>query len=213
MKEDKGNQEKVWDEIASLWNEYKVKRVSEGYRKNLVKDFISEVKGNILDLGCGAGKNFYKIKGNLYGVDFSEKMLDLAEENAKKNEIDVKLIKADFWKLPFDDEFFDKIIFMASLHCVETKVNRKKSLKECHRILKNNGEMLITVWNKDNVRWRNKDKEILAGWNLGNKRVERYYYLYDENELINELGNVGFEIRKKYSNKDSRNLVLIVKKS
>ena len=208
------NQEEVWDKIAPLWDEYKVKvEVEVDYKKNLVKEFISNEKGNILDLGCGSGRNFFKVKGNFYGVDFSQKMLDLAEKNIKKNNLSIKLIKANLWETGLENDFFDKIIFMASLHCIHDSKKRKKSLKESYRILKSGGKMLITVWNKGNKRWKNKDKLVFSGWNLSDEKLKREYYLYDEKELISELENVGFKIFKKYSNEDSRNIVVVVTKS
>ena len=63
------NQEQVWDEIAKVWKGYRCKPVDE------VVDFLRNKQGKILDLCCGAGRNFIKIQGNYYGVDFSQEVV------------------------------------------------------------------------------------------------------------------------------------------
>ena len=56
------NQEQVWDEISKVWKGYRCRPVDE------VVDFLRNKKGKILDLCCGAGRNFIKIEGNFYDV-------------------------------------------------------------------------------------------------------------------------------------------------
>ena len=68
------NQEKVWNTIAEKWAEYRKKPVPE------VIKFLKNKSGKILDLGCGSGRHFLSGK-KIYGIDFSDKMLKLAEKN------------------------------------------------------------------------------------------------------------------------------------
>src|SRR3989344_6643995 len=197
------DQEKVWNEIAHLWNKYKTKPLGDDSKGNILKDFIDKTDERILDLGCGSGRNFLSLKdagfkGVIYGVDFSENMLKHAEENAEKLGIKVVLKKANVWETGFEDNFFDKAIFIATLHCVEGEKERKQAIKEIYRILKPKGRAIITVWNKNAKRWKNKPKEKIVSWKLDeNTKVNRYYYLYDQGELIKELENAGFKIIKK----------------
>ncbi len=210
-------QEQVWNKIAELWNKNKI--IPLGAKDSIIKDFINTEKDKkILDLGCGSGRNFISLKdagfnGIIYGVDFSEKMLYFAKENTKKLEIKVILTKTKVNELPFEDDFFDKAIFIATLHCVETDKERKKALEELYRVLKKDGRAIITCWNKNAKRWKNKSKERYVSWDLGEdgKKVSRYYYLYDQDELIKELENVGFKIVKK-NREEARNIVLEVEK-
>ena len=219
------NQQKVWDKIAPFWNKYKVERGIKN--TSLIDEFIEEKDNNILDLGCGSGRNFIKIKGfkgTIYGVDFSEQMLKFAKKNSEKIGINVKLTKANVWDIPFKDNFFDKVIFMATLHCIKGKQKRIKTLKEIYRVLKQKGRMLITIWNKKSKRWKNKGKEITARWTVENvdedvntnsldaEKVERYYYLYDYDELKQELENIGFKIIKHNFVESARNIILIAEK-
>lgn len=193
-------QEQIWDEIASKWNEFK--RVQyEDY-----KEFIKGKKGKILDIGCGSGRNFVKNKDlQFYGIDFSEEMLKLAE----KKKIAVELKKANAEKIPYEDDFFDAAVYLSTLHCLESKEKRQKSLEELKRVLKLGKEALISVWSRNNKRVKNKPKESFIPWTIKHKKLYRYYYIYEKEELAELLEKVGFEVVKIWEND---NIVVIVRK-
>jgi len=199
-------QKQVWDKIAPLWNKYKVRPFGDDSKGNLIKDFIDKKDKNILDLGCGSGRNFSSLiesgfKGKIYGVDFSQEMIKYVAENAKKLDIEFELKKANAWETGFDDNFFDKVICIATIHCITKKSDRQNTTKEIYRVLKKRGKLLITAWNKSNKRWRGERKEREASWNLGSEnemdKVYRHYYLYNQEELIKELEDAGLKIIKK----------------
>ena len=197
------NQEKVWDEIAPFWSKYKKIKTNE--KESLIESFISE-NDLVLDIGCGSGRNFIN-RGKWHAIDFSKEMLKLAEKNAEAKKMKVVFEKSEADNLPFKDNLFDKVIMIATFHCIKTKEKREKTLKEIFRVLKQSGKILITVWNKNSKRWKNKPKEKLVSWNIAGKKVWRYYYLYTQEELINELEKTGFKIIKS-SKDDSRNIVI-----
>jgi tRNA (uracil-5-)-methyltransferase TRM9 len=210
------NQEKVWDEIAPLWNEYKTEAF--GSRDNLIGKFIDE-SDRVLDLGCGSGRNFIS-KGRWIAVDFSKEMLKLAKKKAMELKMNILFVKSKCDNIPFDDNYFDKVLFIAALHCIEGEEERKNALKHVYRVLKPNGKAIITVWNKDSKRWRNKPKEKYVSWNLvgdkelnreGFDKVLRYYYLYHFDELISLLKEIGFKIIKA-SHGEARNVMIVVEK-
>ncbi len=186
----KRTDEKVWDEIAELWS----------IRRNIllkeVSDFLRGKKGKVLDLCCGSGRNFCKIEGEFYGVDFSEKMLEKAQERAGKVGIKCILKKANADKLPFENNFFDCAIFIAGLHCIKNLNDRRKALKELFRVLKINRKVLISVWSKNNKRIKGKSGEGYVPWTVGDKKIMRYYYIYESNEFKKEIEAVGFKVVK-----------------
>jgi ubiquinone/menaquinone biosynthesis C-methylase UbiE len=138
-----------------------------------------------------------KIKGGqMYLVDFSEKMIELARKKAKKNKIKAEFFIADFNNLYFEENFFDAAIFMDSLHCIEKKQDRKKAIKELHKALKPKAQVLVSLWNKDCKRFKNFPKEKRVQWR---NKGERYYYLYDEKEAHKEFEKQGFKIKKSLS--------------
>jgi len=206
------NQEQVWDEIAKVWKGYRCHPVDE------VSDFLRRKQGKILDLCCGSGRNFIKIKGNFYGVDFSSQMLKYAQEKADKMGVEAFIEKTDADKLPFEDNFFDAAVFIDALHCIETKESREKALHELLRVLKPGCEAVISVWDKEQDRFKEEKKEICVPWKVNEKICNRYYYLYDKKEILDLLKLVGFEITQVFEKSEKteehsgKSIVLIVKK-
>lgn len=186
------NQKQVWDNIAPEWHEFKT-TPSEA-----ATQFINNSKGKILDFGSGSGRNLLKLKKSkkreLYLVDFSNEMLKLAKQRAKKLglEINTKISKLE--ETDFPDNYFDAAICIASIHCIETAKKREKALKELFRILKPKAKADIEVWNKDSKRFKGKPKEKFISWT---DKGLRYYYLYEEKEFKNLLEKIGFKIIKK----------------
>ncbi len=193
------SQEEVWDNIANPWKEFRAKPIPE------VQDFLKDKKGEILDLCCGSGRNFAKINGTIYGVDFSEKMLKYAKEFAENEKINVVLKKSRADKLPFTDNFFDSAIYIAALHCIPSEKERKDSLKELYRVLKPKAELMITVWDKNQRKFEDVPKQNFISWEVkGKGEFKRYYYLYEKQEFLDLLKSAGFNIVKIYE-KDNEN--------
>ncbi len=190
------NQEQVWDEIAKVWKGYRCKPVDE------VVDFLRNKQGKILDLCCGAGRNFIKIQGNYYGVDFSQEMLKYTKEHADKIGVEAFIEKAEADKLPFEDNFFDAAVFIDALHCIETPESREKALHELFRVLKPGKEAIISVWDKEQDRFEDKGKEICVPWKINEKICNRYYYLYDKKEILDLLKLTGFTTAEVFEKKE-----------
>jgi tRNA (uracil-5-)-methyltransferase TRM9 len=196
------NQQQVWNAIAPEWSEFKTSPAHH------VEEFLKGKKGNILDLGSGSGRHLMKIpKAKMYLVDFSEKMIELAREKAKKKKIDAEFSVADLTKLPFEDNFFDSAIFIAVLHCIKGEKNREKAVKELFRVLKPKAQVEVAVWNKNCRKFRNAKKERLVNWR---DKGARYYYLFDAEEIYKLFEKVGFKIISK--EEPERNIVFIAQK-
>ena len=196
------NQQKVWDSIAPEWHEFKQIPAQH------VKDFLKsqEQKGTVLDLGSGSGRNLQKIKsGEMYLVDFSQNMLNLAKQKAKKLKIKIQTQKTEIFKLPYKDNFFDSSICISALHCIKGKKNRIKSIQELYRVLKPKAQALISVWNKDSKRFKNSEKEKLIAWR---NKGKRYYYLYNEQEIHKQFQATGFKILSTHNSEMMINFVV-----
>ncbi len=91
-----------------------------------------------LDLGCGTGEMMRLIlqqnkDKSLYGIDLSEKMLEVAKEKLGNH---VNLILSDSEQLPFSDSFFDVVYCNDSFHHYPAP---DKVLSEVYLVLKPNG--------------------------------------------------------------------------
>ncbi len=194
------SQQEVWDAISVSWQEFKKKQP-----KYLI-EFLKNKKGKILDLCCGSGRNFVKSdRLKFYGVDFSEKILEYAENQ----KIAVELKKSEASSIPYSDDFFDAAIFIAGLHCIDSKDKREKSLQELFRVMKKGAEGLIAVWGKNQERIKNKPKECMIPWTVDGKKYYRYCYIYDKEELEELLKKTGFKIIK--SHEDDEIVIIIIK--
>jgi ubiquinone/menaquinone biosynthesis C-methylase UbiE len=200
------NQEKVWDEIARPWSEFRTK-VSP-----TVEKFVKSQKGRILDVGCGSGRNFIKVKGlEWYAIDFSREMIKMSDEEAKRKKMQVNLVKAKSEDLPFDEGFFDSVLCFAVIHCVDSKAKRKKTIEEIFRVLRPGGQALIASWGPRSPRLKNKDKESFVPWTVreGEGKQMRYTYIFDLDELKELCEAAGFEVVSAW---EERNVNVIVRK-
>lgn len=198
------NQEKVWDNIAPEWHEFKTSP------SLAATEFLNNKSGKILDFGGGSARNLLNINPKdkeITLVDFSAQMLKHALNRAKELKINLKTVHSKLEKTPLKDNYFDAAICVAAIHCVETKQKRNSALKELFRVLKPGAEAEIEVWNKDSPRYEKANKEKMIAWR---EKGKRYYYLYEHDELKKDLEKIGFKILKRVHH--NANIVLILKK-
>ena len=180
-------------------------------------------KGELLNLGCGHGADFLPFKENfdLYGVDYSAGMLQLARKFAEKYDFQVRLAQADLRKLPYPDSCFDRAIAVASLHHIKGHSGQLRAMAEMKRVLRPGGEAFVTVWNRHQPRFWFKGKEILLPFRAGDETIQRYYYLFTYGELEKLARRAGFEILSSAPESHyrfplrrfSRNICLLLKKA
>jgi len=190
--------------------------VDKGWRKEACnKTFELYGKNDIttiLDVACGTGdmcdfwdkqakKQNIKIS-DIYGVDPSSGMLDMAKEKG----LNAKFIQAQAKDLPSKDNSVDILSISYGLRNV---VDRQEGLEEFYRVLKPGGMLVIlefTKLQKQTLMSRLRDfymKKILpAVGGLLSKNYEAYNYLPNSIEgfltkekLIEELKEIGFDIK------------------
>ncbi|MFH0832287.1 MAG: class I SAM-dependent methyltransferase [Candidatus Aenigmatarchaeota archaeon] len=204
-------QREVWNSIAEPWNHFRAERLKEP----LIAEFLKNARGNVLDLCCGSGRNFTRVDGRIFALDFSENMLRYAGQKALKDGINVSFVNADASAIPIKDESIDCVVFIASLQCVE---KRNECIRELSRVMKHGAEALITIWNKDQPRFLFSKKESFVPWRSKGKTYMRYYYLFTKKELKAFLEANGFEIVKITGSSDKvfklfpKNIIAIVRK-
>ena len=129
----------VYENIAKQFSDKRTTKWS------WIDDFIySKPKNtNILDIGCGNGRNMEYEDYNFTGVDNCYNFTKICKD--KK----LNVILSDMTTLPFEDNTFDYIISIASFHHLSNNERREQALKEMKRVLKPNGEILLSVWSID----------------------------------------------------------------
>lgn len=109
-------------------------------KKNALRGLVLPQGAKILDLCTGTGdiarilKDFYP-DAEIIGVDFSEKMLEIAR--VKNPSLD--FIQGDVSALPFEDRSFDLCVISFGLRNTE---DLRKVLGEIHRVLKKGGTFI-----------------------------------------------------------------------
>jgi len=217
----------TWDKIARSFDITRRKPWDECI------DFINKIKKDsiILDIGCGNGRHLIpcskKIK-KVIGLDISSELLKIVKEKIEKDKIyNVDLINSDAVNIPIKSDSIDSVLFIASLHNIKKRSNRINSLKELNRILKKNGEALISIWSRGQDKFRkyfndenykkNEFGDIDIFWRQHNLNVPRFYHLYSKKEFIEDIKKSGLELKdikgvKYLSNKYYDNYFAIVKK-
>ena len=118
--------------------------------RKVVLESIDE-QDKILDLCTGTATsaiNIAKAKTNIkiVGVDLSKDMLKVAKDKVKRAGIrNIKLYQMDATQLKFKSNSFDKVLLSLILHELDEEL-ADKIIMEAKRVLKDNGEIIITEW-------------------------------------------------------------------
>lgn len=158
-------------------------------------DYVSqEVRGYCLDIGCGPNNRFIKEFLNNEGIGIDVfKYEGLEDQNIVK----------DMTHLPYDNNVFDSVTFLANINHVP-KDQRDSELAEAYRVLKPSGNIIITMGNPlaemivhkvialhDYVFKSKQDVDSERGMEEGEE-----YYLTDK-EIMDRLTKAGFSNIKK----------------
>lgn len=205
--------ERSYNSIATDFNQ------TRNYLWPGLKDFKKYIKSGdkILDLGCGNGKLrllFKETDIDYVGVDNSSELLKIAEKRLNFKLPRQKFIKANILNLPFPDNSFDVVFFVAVLHHIPSKIFRQQVLREIRRVLKPNGILIMTNWNRYQKRGPQLKyiikytllkiigrseldfKDTYLPW-MGGKAY-RYYHAFTLGELRKLVEKSGLKIQENY---------------
>lgn len=115
------------------------------WRKLFIKQLAEKKVDVCLDLCCGTGDmtiNLAKKAQQVIGLDFNEKMLELAKRKIAKTNLKDKIIlsKGDAMALKFKPDTFDLVTICFGLRNVP---DAGKTIAESYRVLKPNGCLAI----------------------------------------------------------------------
>lgn len=117
--------------VLEYWEKY-------CYLKEINKICKISQKKKILDVGCGISTVLHFIEGEKFGID------PLADEYLKfynyPKDITIKRGRGE--KIPFPDKYFDVVFCTNTLDHV---ANPRKTIKEIHRVLKEDGYFILMV--------------------------------------------------------------------
>ena len=167
-----------------------------------VRNFLDTLQPNSLnaDIGCGNGKNMlYRKDIKFEGYDISDEFIKICQNK------DLYVKEGNILNLDILDNYYDNCISIAVIHHLKTVEDRLKAISELLRITKSGGRILIFVWAmeqpEDSKRKFTKSDELVPFKTLDGKIFERFYHIYKESELENEINltkkiyNINFEIK------------------
>ena len=130
-----------------------------------------------LDVACGTGFLTRHLRGDIVGLDASERML----EEARKQAPNAHFMQGDALALPFEDGSFDRV-FASYFYCHLEEPERHRFLAEARRVAR---ELVIvgSRWNERDPRERIEERRLRDGsiWTV-------YKRVFTGAELAAELG-------------------------
>jgi arsenite methyltransferase len=151
---------------------------------------------HVLDLGSGAGNDCFVARsivgetGKVTGLDFTEAMIEKANQNAKKlGYANVEFIQGDIEEMPLPGSTFDVIVSNCVLNLVPDK---NKAFAQMHRVLKPAGHFCVSdVVIKGHLPEKlRKDAEMYVGCVSGAVAMDEYL------EIINKQGFQNITVHK-----------------
>ena len=181
------NLKETYNRIAEDWyNDHH----SDGWWVEGTNKFISllEPGATVLDVGCGAGvKSKYLMERGLkvIGVDFSEKMIEIAKSEVPQGEFYVK----DIYELRDFNRTFDAVFAQAVLlHIPKARI--EEAMNNLVAKLNKGGYLYVAV---KQVRSGEKDERIEVENDYGYS-YERLFTYFMPDELKKYFTAVGLEI-------------------
>lgn len=143
------------------FNKYANKYVDSISLINSLDDWVyinnlPDTRQRVLDIGCGSGKllaTLSKYFDEAYGIDVAEEFIHNAKEAYPK----LMLALGDANKLPYENNYFDMVVSHTTFH----HLNRKKSIQELIRVLKNGGTAVIVDVARDDRKIIKPIKRLL----------------------------------------------------
>ncbi len=167
-----------------------------------IKNLNIKPDAKVIDLCCGTGDLTRIIKqiepdADVTGIDFSEKMLEIALSKNKNNQIEY--LQGDVTNLPYPDNTFDFAVMGFGLRNIQ---NAEKAVEEIYRILKPSGCFMHLDFGKHNFLSKIFDITTPILSRIFTKNYSAYSYLIkskqifpEPDDLIRDFENKGFKLK------------------
>jgi 2-polyprenyl-3-methyl-5-hydroxy-6-metoxy-1,4-benzoquinol methylase len=170
-------------------------------------DFSKFKDKKVLEIGCGSGVAsciFVREGAKVTAIDITQNAIDMTKKNALLQKLKLNIKQEDAENLGLKNESFDFIFSWGVLHHSQ---NTLKTFEEVSRILKNKGEGLIMVYNKNSLRyylngiyWLIFKGKIFKRYSLNSVQsfyTDGYYHRhFTPKELEEELKKRGLKCTK-----------------
>ncbi|MBZ9572102.1 class I SAM-dependent methyltransferase [Patescibacteria group bacterium] len=186
--------------VEYKWLSPKIKR-TQAIVKPMLRMLEREGKNlRVLDAGCGDGtvsEVIVRSGYQVWGIDTNPEVLKEAQKRG------VKIFEGELEKeLPFENESFDAVW---CLRVLEHIYHTEHFLKECHRVLKQKGELIVTAQNMTSLT--NRIRILFGAYPLWVAPSENYPYknhsrfadhmrCFTKSTLEEVLKKAGFKVER-----------------
>ena len=159
------------EETTDFWNIFP---------RTFLDKFIGSVKGKVLDVGSGPGRDGLILKNNgleVTCIDASKAMVKISSERGLDSMV------GDFMKMPFTGKSFDGVWAYTSLLHIERR-HIDKALAEIVRVLKDGGVLGLGLVEGDWEGYRESS----------DVKMPRWFCYYKKEEIEDILKRHGFHV-------------------
>ena len=134
--------------IPENYDRYLGSVLFEPYAKDLVERIRVPDGGALLEIACGTGIVTRRLRDRLsssvkiVATDLNEAMISYARQKFRPDE-NIEWKPADALDLPFGDASFDAVVCQFGVMFFPDK---QRGVSEAHRVLKQNGQYVFSVW-------------------------------------------------------------------
>ena len=158
----------------------------------------------LVDVGCGNGQSTFVFSSfftNLLGVDASKSQIEMAKQVNTMNHVNFEVGSSE--NLPVPNESVDLVVSSMAVHWFDFS----SFFRECQRVLKPNGCLLLSGYDVPSFYPKNCDKKMIAEFTeIGKKELNRFSgeltfderidYVKDHYKRIVELINSNDKVRE-----------------
>lgn len=123
---------------------------------------VSQARGQVLEIAVGTGLNLalYASETTVFGIDLSEKMLDLARRRATQHGLSdrVTLQAGDAQALDVPDESIDTVVSTYSFCTIPDPLS---AAREAFRVLRPGGKFLLVEHGPSTRRWVRASQRVV----------------------------------------------------
>jgi SAM-dependent methyltransferase len=151
--------------------------------------------GNLLDLGCGAGRNavpLARMGWNVFGIDLSLPMLRAAAQRALDDRVSVRLhvALAPMDRLPVQDKCCDLVVAHGIWNLARSAAEFRQALGEAARAVRPGAGLFVFTFSRQTV---SPDAEPVAGEPFVFTQFSGQPQCFlTQDQLVSELAAAGF---------------------
>lgn len=159
-------------------------------------EFISHLlggidrRGKLIDVGCGSGcvtLPLHDMGFQVFGLDLNRLALTVFRQAA----MDVPLVQGDTLRLPIAS---GSVGYVVATHCFD-HLDRAQFLRECHRVLCNDGLLIFDALNRHSYKLALKRLGRFLGPLLAGRRSDKWIDVFSCREVLQLIALAGFDLQ------------------